>query len=392
MEATDAKDNRIRELEIQLAAAGKQLAAAEKQLAAALSNKNTGKQSRRKNPLDSHMHNGGRVRTIKKTFKKNVLPRKKETEQSKMARKRADVQRAALRKANGLYVKSGFVKPTKVILKNEVIRAVELAKDPMFQEDKTCIREAPLHLVKQLDRYIQQVKEILMTPEGKLLEERRLDGETFSRAEAMQRAPHIPWHKYGGNRGVNLGISCVSGGVHGRNGFSGSVHYGKFAVKHWPLCKKILKLLNKMLDDSYGVHWYKQAKVYCAQLNHQSGEERTVGGTVFSGVWLTLETRENATHQDKNVVGATFLCSTYNPTQEKNGALLVQPNKGAAHLIPLPPGRIVGGNWAQSYHNNRNVDEHARQNRTSLVLYLDYRVFSARYKYVAYEGIGFLNK
>jgi hypothetical protein len=94
-----------------------------------------------------------------------------------------------------------------------------------------------------------------------------------------------------GNRGVNLGISCVSGGVHGRNGFSGSVHYGRFAVKHWPLCKKILKLLNKMLDDSYGVRWYKQAKVYCEQLNRHSGEERTVGGTVFSGVWLTLATQ-----------------------------------------------------------------------------------------------------
>jgi hypothetical protein len=73
-------------------------------------------------------------------------------------------------------------------------------------------------------------------------------------------------------------------------------------VKHWPLCKKILKLLNKMLDDSYGVRWYKQAKVYCEQLNRHSGEERTIGGTVFSGVWLTLAMSENATHQDKNVV------------------------------------------------------------------------------------------
>jgi hypothetical protein len=382
MEVMDAKDIRIRELEMQLAAA----------LANKNTNKNTGQPSKNKNPLDTHMKNGGRVRTIKKTIKKLSFPRKKETEQSKMARKRADVQRAALRKANGLYVKNGFVKPTKVILKNKVVKAVELAKDPMFQEDKTCIREAPPHLVKQLDGYIQKVKEILMTPEGKLLEERHLDGETFSRAEAMQRAPHISWDKYGGMRGVNLGISCVSGEVHGRNGFSGSVHYGKFAVKHWPLCKKILKLLNKMLDDSYEVHWYKQAKVYCAQLNRHSGEERTVGGTVFSGVWLTLETRENSTHQYKNVVGPAFLCSTYNPTQENNGALLVQPNKGAAHLIPLPPGRIVGGNWAQSYHNNQNVDEHARQHRTSLVLYLDYRVFSKQYKYIAYEGIGFLNQ
>jgi hypothetical protein len=38
-----------------------------------------------------------------------------------------------------------------------------------------------------------------------------------------------------GNRGVNLGISCVSCGVHGRNEFSWVVHYGKFAVKHWAL-------------------------------------------------------------------------------------------------------------------------------------------------------------
>jgi hypothetical protein len=65
---------------------------------------------------------------------------------------------------------------------------------------------------------------------------------------------------------VNLGISCVSGGVHGRNEFSWVVHYGKFAVKHCALWKKILKLLEKMLDDSYEVHWCKQAKVYCEQL------------------------------------------------------------------------------------------------------------------------------
>jgi hypothetical protein len=58
----------------------------------------------------------------------------------------------------------------------------------------------------------------------------------------------------------------------------------------------------------------------------------------------------------------------------------------------LAPGRIVGGSWAQSYHNNQNVDADALQNRTSLVLYLDYRVFSKQYKYIAYEGIGFLNK
>jgi hypothetical protein len=54
-----------------------------------------------------------------------------------MARERADVQRAALKKANGLCVRNGFVKPTKVILKNEVMIALELAKDPMFQGDKT---------------------------------------------------------------------------------------------------------------------------------------------------------------------------------------------------------------------------------------------------------------
>jgi ribosomal protein S20 len=54
------------------------------------------------------MTNRSRVRTIKKTTKKAIVPGKKETEQSKMARKRADVQRAALRKAKQMGFMSGM--------------------------------------------------------------------------------------------------------------------------------------------------------------------------------------------------------------------------------------------------------------------------------------------
>jgi hypothetical protein len=391
------REDRIRMLEHQLAAETAKRVIAETKLAKAQAQKaQRQRDGTRTNPLDVHMKNGGEVKTVRKTMYRN---KKKETEvdkaKRKIARKRTDAKLSAWRKANNLFVKDGTVKPTKLLLLDNV--TAEFAKDAMFQEDRVCIRDGPPQLVKQLAKYIGQVREILMTPEGRLLEQRRVNGETFSREEVENSEDFdLAWHKFGGNRGVNLGISCVSGGVHANTeeGWSGSVHYGKFAVKHWYLCKKILKLINKILDHSYGkVHWYKQAKAYCAQLNAQSKEERTVAGTVFSGVWLTLETRENSTHRDKNVVGPTFLCSTYTPTEEKNGALLIQPTatEKKAILVPLPPGRIVGGSWAQDYHNNQKVDAHAKRYRTSLVLYLDYRIFGRNYKFVQHNGVGFLN-
>jgi hypothetical protein len=47
--------------------------------------------------------------------------------------------------------------------------------------------------------------------------------------------------------------------------------------------------------------------------------------------------------------------------------------------LPLLPGLVLGGKWAQHEHCNHNVRDKTAQEHISWVVYLDKRVFGANY-------------
>lgn len=114
-----------------------------------------------------------------------------------------------------------------------------------------------------------------------------------------------------------------------------------FAKQHPALAYKVQDVMGRILDIRFGEErWYKQAKAYCERLNQQAlGEERCIPGTVFSGLWLTLATKSGAVHCDHNVVGPSFLLSTYNTHFEMEGALAVEA-PGGNYQRPHYPGLV----------------------------------------------------
>lgn len=87
--------------------------------------------------------------------------------------------------------------------------------------------------------------------------------------------------------------------------------------KNPELAKAVRDCINDILDEAFkGVYWYRRAKAYCKHLNEQSGEQRTVVDTCFSGLWMTLRTKGGAVHKDHNVVGPAFVLSTCEGLEE----------------------------------------------------------------------------
>lgn len=221
-------------------------------------------------------------------------------------------------------------------------------------------------LLQNLREYEEQAKEIARNKRG---------GWKKGSLESMEAALDClgNWHQYGGNKGINWGISIQPGHLT----IQRSAEYYK---KYPELAKKIHDVLQQILDEFFGnLLWYKRMKAYCKRLNEQMGQERVVDDCVFSGAWLTLVTKEASIHRDHNVVGAAFLLSTYEP-EGLEACLTVKSDK-AKHPenIPMIPGTVLGGGWAQQEHCNSNVSAKTVSNRTSWVLYLDKRVFGANY-------------
>ena len=221
-------------------------------------------------------------------------------------------------------------------------------------------------------------------PEGLLVELKAFESVINTLLET--RSSVLEGHKYGANVGVNLGNSVVSGGVHSckDSGISGSIHLAKLLKRRDDLRKESIHLFSKLLHHAFGNKaWFQRMTLLCKRLNEDSNEERTIPGTPVSGIWFTKHPREEKIHCDGNVVGATFVLTTF----EGNGATLCMssPNQ-TLKKCKLSPGTILAGKWANWAHCNTKINAVTAENRTSWTLYLDGRAFFRSYKYVTPKG------
>ena len=327
-----------------------------------------------KETLHSKLYPKLRAYTKTKTRKET----NEEKERFKARRKEARKVRALRWRMRGLDCQNGMVKlDTKVLYAN--VTSLDLSQDALFDCPVKVLRHnVRLELFTELWNIETEIK---MTLAGK----QRKD--MLEHMELVLGATNTPWHRYGGNKGVSLAMSVQPGSkFSGKNtGVSGTIQKAKWAKQHPDVAKRAQQTVQAILDAAFGSdRWYRRALAYCKRLNEQAGnEERTIWGTVFSGLWFTLVTKECSIHKDHNVCGPSFLLSTYEP-QGCNGCLTVKTDK-ARHPenIIMRPGTILGGSWAQCEHCNSNVSQDVASNRTSWVIYLDKRVFGANYIYRA---------
>jgi hypothetical protein len=70
-------------------------------------------------------------------------------------------------------------------------------------------------------------------------------------------------------------------------------------------------------------------------------------------MWFKVVPKQEAVHCDRNVVGATFVLSTY----KGDGAVLVLSTTSQKNVakIQINPPMILAGKWANYAHCNKNV-------------------------------------
>ncbi len=144
-------------------------------------------------------------------------------------------------------------------------------------------------------------------------------------------------------------------------------------------------LFQRILEEAFGsCLWYKRLLHLTAKINSESGYERTLPGLPLTGMWFNVVPKQEAVHCDRNVVGATFVLSTY----QGNRAVLVLSTTSPKTVakIQINPPMILAGKWANYAHCNTNVSIEAESKRKSWTLYLDKRAFSTRYAYNVPNG------
>jgi hypothetical protein len=288
----------------------------------------------------------------------------------KESRRNARIVLFALRKERGLSEKNGMVKKDTNVMWNTVTE-LNIKQDILFDGPEGPVVRTGVapSLFMALDAVGKEIKFHLLTKEDQR--------NYLQRVGARNRND---WHKYGGNKGVSLGRSIVDGGLGGRGGYSGSIHVSAFAKKNPNLAYRACSLANDILDAAFGHDlWYRRAKAYCERVNLQSGEQRTIPGTVFSNIWFTTKTSEGSVHIDHNVVGPAFVMSSYVPNGNEGSLVMKSPRAKHACCVQLRPGVVVGGGWARHEHCNTNIKAKTVEHRTSWVIYLDKRVFGSNY-------------
>lgn len=296
---------------------------------------------------------------LKSVYKTNY-GRKAETttDERKVNKERSRQLLRQWRAKHGLNRATGFVLPkTNIFL--PFVKQNTLYDSPWFDGiPHTCIRDFPKHRL-----------ETLMALEIELIKRTR----TGDLAE----------HKYGANKGVNIGKSVVSGGSHAckTEGISGSIHDAKAAKENKDLKVQVWDTIVGVLHDAFHNElWFRRQVHLCAQLNKQSGEERTIPNSPISGIWMSFEGREEAIHCDRNIVGAIFVLSLYQP-EPGSATLCVMSEGGNVKKVALLPMKVLGGTWGATSHCNLGLDHHATEFRRSWTLYLDGRVFGRNYKF-----------
>jgi hypothetical protein len=146
-------------------------------------------------------------------------------------------------------------------------------------------------------------------------------------------------HKYGAIQGVNCGMSFSGGGTLSNkdSGISDTVQWSGFIKRQPDLRKGLCSCL-----------WYKRLLHLTAKINSESGYKRTLRGLPLTRMWFNVVPKQKVVHCDQNVVGATFVLSTY----EGDGAVLVLSTtlqKNVAKIQINPP-MILAGKWANYGH------------------------------------------
>ena len=181
------------------------------------------------------------------------------------------------------------------------------------------------------------------------------------------------------NTGVQLGISVVPGGYY-RN----SLHCGAFLKNKPDLRTKTWALLAEIVRSVFGDYpWYKRMVKLTEKLNNDSGEQRTIPGMPFSGIWFTQSTINYGIHRDVNTVGLSVLIST---RCVSGGHICLQHPSGDIIEHFLNPCEIIAGRWSEFYHCNRNVDCKTKHRRRAIIFYLDRACFDKSYTYVVPRG------
>ena len=191
-------------------------------------------------------------------------------------------------------------------------------------------------------------------------------------------------HRYGANKGYNLGLSVAPGFPHGdkEKGISGSVQWAEIVKSRPQLRNALISCLTQILHKAYGDQaWFQRLLHLTTKLNTDTGETRTIPSLPISGIWLTQNPKEEGVHCDKNVVGATFLLTT---SSAEGAQLVMRTPTGKVIKHRLTPGHILAGSWANHAHCNCKVKK--AEFRTSWTLYLDFRVFCSRYIYAESKG------
>jgi hypothetical protein len=190
-------------------------------------------------------------------------------------------------------------------------------------------------------------------------------------------------HKYGANEGLNCGISFSGRGTlsNKESGISGTVQWSAFIKGRPDLRNHLSNLFQIILLEAFDAClWYKCLLHLTTKINSESGYERTLSGLPLTGMWFNIMPKQEAVHCDRNVVGATFVLSTY----EGGGAALVLSTLSMTSLtnagkIQINPPMTLAGKWANYAHCNTNIA--TESTRKSWTLYLDKRAFSTRYAY-----------
>ncbi len=271
------------------------------------------------------------------------------------------------RKENGLTSNHGFVKNSTKVLFGDTRHLQSFDSHPFFHKiPYACIRETRGNQAfVELRCLEKEIIELLQSSKG-----------------------NYTGHKYGANEGVNCGMSFSGGGTLSNkdSGISGTVQWSGFIKRRPDLRKRLCNLFKIILEEAFGsCLWYKRLLRLTAKINSESGYERTLPGLPLTGMWFNVVPKQEAVHCDRNVVGATFVLSTY----EGDGAVLVLSTTSQKNVakIQINPPMILAGKWANYAHCNTNVSIVTESKRKSWTLYLDKRAFSTRYSYNVPNGI-----
>lgn len=187
-------------------------------------------------------------------------------------------------------------------------------------------------------------------------------------------------HNNGGNNGINFGFRVLTGGGHANKerNISGSIQ----ACDDCPVpTEELWNVIRSILDEAFGKKlWYKRAIRIAEQLQRESGDIRFVPGTPISGIWMSTQAKEKACHIDQNCVGPSFVFSLYkSPDGNPVYLNVMSDDRKYIYKVKLEDGAIVGGRWSNNSHCNTGVSD-ANAERISWTLYMDYRIFSPRYR------------